>query len=59
MRKATPPPVPVARGQLRRSYPCGVRSMSSAGVCLGDSQVSVRAMRSYGCSERVSERKME
>jgi len=46
MRKATPPPVPVDRGQLSKSYPVGVRSTSSAGVCLDVSQVSVRAMTS-------------
>ena len=58
MRRATPPPAPEVRGQLSNSYPCGVRSMSSAGVCFGDSQVSVRAIMSYGCWDRVSERKM-
>ena len=43
-RKATPPPSPDGLGQLRRSYSGGVRSMSSAGVCREESQVSVRAI---------------
>lgn len=59
MRKATPPPSPWNLGRLSKSYPDGVKSMSSAAVCLEESQVSESAMASRYRSDRKSERKVE